>query len=350
MQGCLTIDLGAVVANWRLLGARHAGAVAAVVKADAYGLGAAAVGRALRDAGCGTFFVAQLEEGMALREALGPGPAIAVLNGFARGKDGRAGLLPVLNSLGDVAAHAGRDAILHVDTGMARLGLEAREVVRLLDDPGLLAGVRLRWVMTHLACAETPAHALNAVQRERFAGLTQRVARGVPRSLANSSGMFLGVDFASDLARPGAALYGLNPTPARSNPMRPSVTLAAPILQVREVAAGDSVGYGAAWIARVPSRIATVAAGYADGYLRHLAGAGVVGSLLGRPVPLVGRISMDLITFDVTGVSAAHPGAMLTLLGGAAPSADALAAAAGTIGYEVLTALGRRYRRDYLPA
>jgi alanine racemase len=354
MQAVLTIDLGAVVANWRLLSGLHGGgAVAAVVKADAYGLGAAPVARALRDAGCAHFFVAHLEEGVALRAEIGPGPMIAVLNGFAPGADGADGLTPVLNTLADVASRLDRPgtagAILHVDTGMARLGLDAREQARLAENAGRLRRLPLRFVLSHLACAEQPAHPMNTAQAERFAGIAARIAPGVPRSLANSAGLFLGHDFRLELARPGCALYGINPTPGRPNPMRPVVTLEAPVLQVRDVPAGASVGYGATWVATRPTRIATVAAGYADGYLRALSGR-ASGLVEGICVPLVGRVSMDLLTFDVTDVLVLEPGAMVRLIGGDGHGPDELAAAAGTIGYEILTALGARYLRRYLPA
>ncbi|MBW8270774.1 alanine racemase [Caldovatus aquaticus] len=355
-QAVLTVDLAAVVANWRALRARHpAGAVAAVVKADAYGLGAAPVARALRDAGCRSFFVAHLAEGLALRDALGPGPEIAVLNGFAPCAEAdQAGLLPVLNALGDIEAHAAHarrrgapvPAILHLDTGMARLGLDARELGVLAADHARLAGLALRCVMSHLACADEPEHPLNRLQAERFAAACARLPAGLPRSLPNSSGLFLGPEFASDLARPGCALYGINPTPGRPNPMRQAVTLEAPVLQVREVPAGATVGYGASARVERPSRIATVAAGYADGYLRALSNRGAVGSFAGRPVPLLGRVSMDLTTFDVTDLPEIRPGDRILLLG-AAPGCtpDELAARAGTIGYEILTSLGARYRR-----
>jgi alanine racemase len=355
----LTIDLDAIVGNWRDLSVRHLQSgrpapVAAVLKADAYGLGAAPIGRALREAGCRHFFVAHCAEGIALRAALGAGPMIAVLNGFAPSEVGDAALVPVLNSLADLAAHAATlrraPAILHLDTGMRRLGLDAREQAVIAAEPGRLAELDLLYVMTHLACADEAGHPLNAAQAARFAEAAPRLAAGAPRSLANSAGLFLGEAFASDLARPGAALFGLNPTPGRPNPMRSVVRLSAPILQVRQVAAGDSVGYGAAWVAPAPARIATVAAGYADGYMRSLSGR-AVGRVAGRVVPLVGRVSMDLTTFDVSDVPEAVPGAMVVLIGaepGIMP--DDLAERAGTIGYELLTALGARYRRDYRPA
>lgn len=346
-EAVLTVDLGAIVANWRALCARHPGGpVAGVVKADAYGLGAGPVARALLAAGCRHFFVAQLTEGQALRAALGPRPMIAVLNGFPPGADGEALLTPVLNGLPNLMGRQG-PAILQVDTGMARLGLDAGELDRLAADPGLLRGIDLRYVMTHLACADTPDHPLNAAQAARFrAGLARLPP--APTSIANSSGLFLGPDFASDLARPGCALYGINPTPGAPNPMRPVVSLAAPVLQLRSIGAGESVGYGAAWVARRPTRIATVAAGYADGYLRALSGR-ATGRIGGVAVPLVGRVSMDLLTFDVTDAPDLRPGDLIGLLDGTL-TPDDLATAAGTIGYEILTALGTRYQRVYLPA
>ncbi len=354
-EAVLTVDLAAVAANWKDLAARGApGAVAGVVKADGYGLGAAEVGRTLRAAGCRHFFVAQLREGIDLRAAIGPGPMIAVLGGFAPGEDGDAALVPVLNALGDVAAHGAagraagvaRRAILHVDTGMARLGLDAAELARLSADHGLLAGVDILYVMTHLACADEAANPLNARQADRFAA----ACAGLPparRSFANSSGMFLGAGFASDLSRPGCALYGVNPTPGAPNPMRQVVRLDAPVLQVREIPAGAPVGYGAAWTAERQSRVATVAVGYADGYLRSLSGRAVA-DFRGRAVPLIGRVSMDLTTFDVTDLPEIAVGDRLTLIGGTGCSPDEVAARAGTIGYEVLTSLGARYARDYV--
>jgi alanine racemase len=350
----LHIDLAAIAENWRLLAARAApGAVAGVVKANAYGLGADKVAPALRAAGCRHFFVAHLAEGIALRETLGSGPVIAVLNGFAPGADGDAALVPVLNSLGDVLAHAAagrsagqaRRALLHLDTGMARLGLDAVEQARLVADHSLLAGLDLLYIMTHLACADEPDHPLNAEQATRFDRACAALPR-LPRSFANSSGLFLGADYASDLARPGCALYGINPTPGLPNPLRQVLRLEAPVLQIREIPAGASVGYGASFMAARPSRIATIAVGYADGYLRSLSGQGGA-AYRGLMLPLVGRVSMDLITLDVTDVPGLVPGDAVTLIGGAAPSPDDLAARAGTIGYEILTSLGARYRRAY---
>lgn len=352
-QAILTVDLGAIVANWRDLGARHGAPVAGVVKADAYGLGAARVGLALRDAGCRHFFVAQLSEGLALRAALGPGPMIAVLGGFAPAEDEGAGLVPVLNAFDDVVAHARSSrarlleapVILHVDTGMARLGLDARDLDRVVGT-GELGALDVRYVMTHLACADEADNPFNQRQLQRFEAACARL-RPMPRSIANSSGIFLGERFASDLARPGCALYGINPTPGLPNPMRPVVRLDVPVLQVREIGAGESVGYGCSWTAERPSRIATVPLGYADGYLRSLSGRGFC--LYGNAhVPLVGRVSMDLVTLDITDHPLIVPGEYLTALGAPGVTPDDLAARAGTIGYEILTSLGARYARQYV--
>lgn len=340
IEAVLSIDLGAVVENWRRLVAAHGAPCAGVVKADGYGLGAVPVARALVGAGCRHFFVAHLAEGLALRAALGPGAMVAVLNGFPAGADNAAGLTPVLNSLADVAAHQGRPGILQLDTGMARLGVPP-------EAWGQVAGLAPLLLMTHLAVADQPLHPLNAMQAGRFAAA--RVGfPSIAASLSASSGIFLGPDFTSDLARPGAALYGINPTPGRPNPMRQVVQLDAPVLQIRHVPAGTPVGYGAAWVAERPSRVATVAAGYADGYLRSLSGRAVA-SFQGQPVPLIGRVSMDLTTFDVTDLPGLRPGDVLTLIGpGCSP--DEVAERAGTIGYEILTSLGARYRRQYQPA
>ena len=351
----LEIDLGAIVANWRTLGEHHpSGPVAGVVKADAYGLGAADVVPALHAAGCRHFFVAHLQEALAIR-SLAPASLLGVLNGLIPGSEPEYvahDLMPVLGSLaeidawGDQARRAGKKlpAILHVDTGMSRLGLDAPGLAALRDDPFLLDGIHLAYVMSHLVSSEVPHDPVNEVQRGRFAAICAALPPA-PRSLANSSGIFLGPGFGSDLARPGAALYGINPTPGLENPMRPVVRLRARVLSVREIPTGATVGYNATWTAPRPSRIATAAIGYADGWHRSHSGHGHA-LFDGRPVPLVGRVSMDLTTFDATGHPALTPGAWLELIG-PARSADDVAAAAGTNGYEVLTSLGRRFARLY---
>ncbi|NNM55609.1 alanine racemase [Acidocella sp.] len=356
MTALLEIDLAAVAWNWRKLAAMHAGATAGVIKADAYGLGAAQVAPKLLAAGCRHFFLAHLAEAVALRPLL-PGVMLAALNGLRPEETGDCyaqGIVPVLGSLHELgwwrAEAALRGAvlpvILQVDTGMARLGLSAQELAVLREDAALLQGLRVEYVLTHLTSAEKPRAPVNQRQAQAFAGIMRQFP-GVKTSFANTSGMFLGADFASGLARPGAGLYGLNPTPAAANPMRPVVRLSAPILQIHEVMTGGAVGYGGTWVARRPSRIATVGVGYADGYLRALSNAGTA-RFDDTPVPLVGRVSMDLTTFDVTGLPVS-PGDMLCLLG-AGHGPDELAREAGTTGYEILTSLGRRYRRRYIGA
>ncbi len=354
----LEVDRAAIVANWRALARHHpSGPVASVVKADAYGLGADAVAPALAAAGCAHFFVATLDEALALRPRL-PGPMLAVLGGPPPGTAAEHiahDLVPVLNTLAEIdawsaaARRAGRalPAILHVDTGMARLGLDAACCAILRDDPSRLDGIDLRCVMTHLVAAEVADHALNPAQARRFAALCAMLPPA-PRSFANSSGIFLGPAFGSDLARPGAALWGINPTPDRANPMRPVVRLRARVLALREIAAGATVGYDATFTATRPTRIATAAIGYADGWRRALSNCGTA-VFDGARVALVGRVSMDLTTFDATDHPGIQPGAWLDLIG-PGQDVDAVAAAAATNGYEILTALGPRVRRVYSPA
>ena len=347
----LEIDLGGIVANWHLLARLAAPAgCAAVVKANAYGLGAAPVARALLAAGCRVFFVATLDEGIALRQELGAAPAIAVLNGpfpGAAAEFAHHALTPVVNDPGQIAewerVGGAASAILHVDTGMARLGLSEREFASLVENPARIAW---RAVMSHLACADSPGHPLNEAQRARFAAVTTRLP-GVAASLAASSGIFLGSQYHFDLVRPGAALYGVNPRPGHANPLRQIVRLRGKILQIRQIDSGESVGYGAAHVMQAPGRVATVAVGYADGWLRSFGHRGC-GYLAGARVPLVGRVSMDLATFDVSAIdpALARPGVMIDLLG-ADYGVDQAAADAGTIGYEILTALGSRYHRMY---
>ena len=347
----LHIDLAAIASNWQQL--RRFGPVAAVVKANAYGLGAAPVAERLYAAGCRHFFVAHPDEALAIRGAV-PGAMLAVLNGLSDGEAlEREGIAPVLGSLAEVdawaaqARRAGRPlpALLHVDTGMNRLGLTAGEVAVLAAASRRLDGIELLFVMTHLVSAEIPDDPANDRQRRDFAAACARLPPA-PRSLANSSGLFLGPAFASDLGRPGAALYGVNPTPGLPNPMRAVVRLRAPVLQVRDVPAGAGVGYNAQWAAARPSRIATAGVGYADGFPRALTNRAVA-YFDDRPVPLVGRVSMDLSTFDVTDAPGLLPGAWLDLIG-PHEDVDAVAARAGTNGYEILTSLGRRYHRVYI--
>ena len=347
----LVVDRAAIVANWRSL---CRGPTAAVVKADAYGLGARIVAPALFAAGCRHFFSAHPSEALAIGGQL-RGAMLAVLNGLWPGleADFVAGeLTPVLGTIDEIErwqAHARLldrplPSILHVDTGMNRLGLGPRDVAVLADEPARLHGLDLRYIMTHLVSAECPDDPLNHRQIERFAAACAVLPKA-PRSIANSSGLFLGPAFASDLARPGAALYGVNPTPGQPNPQRAVVQLRARVLQIRSVEIGETVGYNGQWTAARASRIATISVGYADGYLRSLSNRATA-FFDGQALPLVGRVSMDLTTFDVTDAPGLQPGAWLDLLGPC--GVDALADEAGTNGYEILTSLGPRYPRRYL--
>ena len=354
----LTVDLRAIVANWRRLCRLAGGArVAAVVKADAYGLGADRVAPALARAGCRDFFVARLSEGVALRHVLPSDARLLVLDGLASPNADpllEHDLIPVLNGRRDVggwvalARHAGRrlPAAIHIDTGMCRLGLSADEARRAAGDD--LSGIDLVLVMSHLACAEDTDHPLNHLQLERFREVSA-LFPGAPRSLANSSGMFLGADWHFDLCRPGVALYGVNPTPGRPNPMLPVVRLEAPVLQQHDIAEVGTVGYGATRAVWPGERIVTVPVGYADGFPRSV-GPGWSAKLLGFDLPLAGRVSMDTMCLDASAVPPdllARRGTVVELVGGP-DGVDRLAAAAGTIGYEILTRLGRRYERVYL--
>ena len=352
----LTIDLDALRANYRALAARGGEArCAAVVKADAYGLGVDRVAPALAASGCRVFFVATLDEGIALRDVLA-GARIYVLNGLPAGAEGefpRHDLAPVLNRLdeieawGALATGTGAGAALHLDTGLNRLGLTPDEVAVLAAEPGRLDGLALDLVISHMACADEPDHAMNAKQLAAFARLRAGLPP-LPASLAASSAIFLGSDYHFDLLRPGAALYGVNPTPGAPNPMAEVVRLAAPVLQVREVGAGQTVGYGAEHRMAAPGRIATLPVGYADGFFRALGHRGSA-EIAGQRVPVVGRVSMDMITLDVSALAPREiePGTLVDLIGGGL-GVDQVAEHAGTNGYEVLTALGQRYRRRYL--
>src|ERR1700710_1497472 len=360
-SGVLTVDLDAIVANWRKLEKTAVPAeCAGVIKADAYGCGAERVARALAAAGCKTFFVATLDEARAARATL-PSADIYVLDGFFQNCGdafAKINCRPVIGDLNELAewdvfalragGHGG--AAIHIDTGMNRLGLTIAEAQGII--PRINAGDHgITLVMSHLASAELLNNPLNARQLTAFREIASLFS-GVPASLANSSGVFLGAQFQFDLMRPGAALYGINPTPESDNPMQPVVELKARIVQVRNVERGETVGYGGTWTARRPTRIALVSAGYADGYFRAASandgtrGAEVV--VAGKRCPIAGRVSMDLIAVDITDLekNAARRGHMVTLIGDGI-TVDELAHHFGTIGYEVLTSLGKRYARVY---
>jgi alanine racemase len=359
--GILTVDLAAVEANWKALSRRAMPAeCSAVIKADGYGCGIEPVAAMLARAGCKTFFVADLSEAKRVR-AVAPAPTIYVLNGLMPNTAAiyaDVNARPVINSMVELAEWdafvSGQGlrggAALHVDTGMNRLGISANEAAALA--PRIRAenhGITL--LMSHLACAELPEHPLNDQQIRLFREV-RILYRGIPSSLANSSGIFLGQTAHCDMVRPGVALYGVNPTPGRTNPMRPVIELRAHILQVRTVPKGETVGYDSNWTAKRATRIAVAAVGYADGYLRAASATderpGGYAIVSGKLCPLAGRISMDLLAIDITDLPNHTPkrGELVTLIGDEI-SVDDLAKAAGTIGYEVLTSLGRRYHRVY---
>jgi alanine racemase len=359
--GVLTVDLEAIVANWRKLEKTAVPAeCAAVIKADAYGCGIVPVAKALAGAGCKTFFVATLDEARAAREAL-PSAELYVLDGFFQNcgdSFAKLNCKPVIGDLNELAewdvfcrrSGWSGGAAIHIDTGMNRLGLTLVEANGIV--PRINAGDHgITLVMSHLVSAESVNHPLNARQLATFREIASLYS-GVPASLANSSGIYLGPQFQFDMVRPGAALYGINPTPEADNPMQPVVEVKARIIQLRNVERGDSVGYGGTWTARRPTKLAIVAAGYADGYFRAAGsndgtrGAEVI--VAGKRCPVAGRISMDLMAVDVTDLpdKTARRGHMATLLGEGI-TVDELAHHFGTIGYEVLSSLGSRYARIY---
>jgi len=356
----LTIDLKAIQANYRLLRTKAEPAdTAAVVKANAYGVDVVPIAKALHQAGCRVFFAAYMAESLQLREAL-PDVTIAPLHGIVAEEYDAAlalNITPVLNALGEIEnwtrfakkKNKKLPAFIHLDTGMNRLGMPPDEQQKLIKDQGLLEGIEIKAWMSHLACAEEFDNLLTTRQRDAFKTLLAQLPPA-PASLCNSSGIFWGKDYVFDLARPGVAIYGVNPTPKQPNPMKGVIELKAPILQIRHVDSGMTVGYGATHRIARKGRIATLALGYADGYLRALSNRGQVkiGNFL---APVAGRISMDLITIDVSDVpdTDAHVGALATIIGEHRP-VDMVAAEAGTTGYEILAALGSRLQRHYLPA
>lgn len=362
-RGLLTVDLGGIQANWRWLAAVAQGAeCAGVVKADAYGMGIEPVVRALWDAGCRTFFVATLTEGRRLKVAL-PAATAYVLDGLMPGTAPlypTYGLRPVLGSLAEIeewaayarAAGARFPAAVHIDTGMNRLGLTAAEVEALSANPTPFDAFPVGLVMSHLACADTPASPMNARQKGLFDALRAKLP-AAPASLANSAGTLLGGDYRYDLVRPGIALYGGRAIEGRPNPAAKVVRVEARILRIRAAAAGETVGYGATYTLTRPSRLATIALGYADGFLRSISGP--IGRppppayVSGCPAPILGRVSMDVVTIDVTDIpqALAQRGAWAELIGRHV-QVDDLADSSGTIGYEVLTRLGPRFQRVYL--
>lgn len=353
------INLTALCDNYRLLAGESASAAcAAVIKANAYGLGAEPVAKALHKAGCQHFFTASIAEGVALRHVL-QDATIGVFYGIASAEDAELAvahnLIPCLNDRGQIARwqHAAHQyeralpASLHVDTGMSRLGLSMADVEALGDNRSLLDGIAPQLLMSHLACAGVSDHPLNEQQRERFEAVRAWFP-DLPASLANSSGVFLGEGYHFDLLRPGAALYGINPTPDEANPMQTVVTVRAPILQLRVLEQAETVGYGATYNAPTGSRLAAVAGGYADGLMRAM-GNNAEAYVNGHRVPIAGVVSMDVTVLDVSALPEGEvkSGDWVEFIGPHMP-VDVMAAKAGTIGYELFTSLGSRVQRHYI--
>lgn len=357
--GRVVVDLAAVRANYATIAAAVAPArVGAVLKADAYGLGAGPIARALDDAGCRDVFVAFLGEALRLRPHLSAGARIHVLNGLAPGEEALCAarkIVPVLNSLAQarrwqaMARSAGGvlPAALQVDSGMSRLGMAPEEAAGLLSDPDFTQTIELSLLMTHLACADTPEDPANRRQLDRFRALADHAAPGTAVSIANSAASMLGPDFHGDLARAGLALFGAAPAPGLVGRLRPVVRLEARVIQVRSVEAGVAVGYGLTYTAARPSRLATLAVGYADGWPRRLGGRAAAW-FRGVRLPIVGRVSMDSMTVDATALEAGllEEGDHVELIGPNA-TVETVAEQAETIPYEMFTALGPRLRRAY---
>ncbi|HWV61218.1 MAG TPA: alanine racemase [Sphingopyxis sp.] len=357
--GRLRIDLDTIAANYRIMSERVAPAeVGAVVKANAYGLGASQVARALCNMGCRLLFVAHLGEALALRGGLPAGTRFIILNGLPAGAEAscaEAGIIPVLNSPEQArrwaeAAHGigtRLPAALQLDSGMGRLGIAPEDLAPLAADARFRSAVDLVMVMSHLACADTPEHPANAAQLAAFEAAAA-LFPDIPRALSNSGGAFLQPEYHADIVRAGIALYGGSPNRSAPNPMRPVVGLEARIIQIRTIAAGGGVGYGHSHRCARESRIATVGVGYADGLPRSLGNRGAAWHG-GVRLPIVGRVSMDSITIDVTAVPQERiaAGDWVELIG-PHQSIDRLADDAGTISYEMLTSLGARFDRTYV--
>ncbi|MGN6778464.1 alanine racemase [Rhizobium sp.] len=364
----LTVDLGALVENWRDLARRSGKArTSAVVKADAYGLGIEDVGETLYGAGARDFFVATADEGATLR-LYAPEARIFVLSGIWPGMERRFfenDLVPVIASeeqltfwMSVLSDYGDYPCALQVDTGFNRLGLPMDDAIALADDVSRPASFAPVLVMSHLACGDDPSNAMNGQQLEAFRKVSAAF-EGIEASFANSAGIFLGADYHFDLTRPGIATSGGEAVPGMANPMRPVATAEARIIQTRSVKAGETVGYGRALQLTRDSRLAIVSAGYADGYMRSQSSAGVPlrqtgipgghGFIAGHKVPVAGRITMDLTIFDVTDLpeNLVRAGDYVELFGKNIP-VDEAAKAAGTIGYEMLTSMGLRHERRYI--
>lgn len=364
--GIVNIDLGAIADNWSALNGLIgvSSQCGAVVKANAYGLGVGPVAKSLFLAGCREFFVATLAEGEELRSYLPNTAEIIVFGGLSHDPSGLYfqhwqdyQLTPVLFSVEHITSWAehcselGRvlPCAVKIDSGMHRLGMQPKEIDELLRK-GLLEAIKPKYVMSHFACADKPSHPLNSQQIAVFSECVKKITQCLPSavfSLCNSSGIFLSDEVHYDLVRPGVALYGANPTDSLDNPMKAVVSLSLPIIQIRVISDGETVGYGAEFVAERRTRLAVVSGGYADGLMRALADSGFA-FVMGVKVPLIGRVSMDSLVFDITELNEdlVQVGDMVEILGDN-QSIDDLASMAGTIAYEMLTSIGQRYQRHY---
>ncbi len=355
----LTINLGALADNYRLFEQHTAGnsSIAGIVKANAYGLGLKKVSQKLTNLDCSQFFVATLDEALELRAYDNKTP-IAVLGGLAQNIETNYlthNITPVLNTQNDIKKwqelalkqHTKLKTILHFDTAMNRLGLSVDDAYTLINDKTLFNALNIQIVMSHFACADEKDHPLTQQQADLFAKITAHFPDS-QKSLANSSGLFRDNSYHFDLVRPGYALYGGNPTPETQNPMQPVVSLNTPILQTRNCKKGESIGYGATHIFNKDTRTATVAIGYADGFLRSNSSKAIL-YYNNQPCPVLGRVSMDLVTIDISQIQGQQPQQddPIEVLG-PNQSIDNLAKNADTIGYEILTSLGHRYKREYI--
>ncbi len=355
-SGILTIDLEALAKNYKLLKSTVGSScgIAGIVKANAYGLGLKEVADTLIKQNCSKFFVANLDEALSLRK-ISSDIDIHVLGGLFKGAEDiyiEHNIIPVLNCLDDIERFKNinserNNAVLHFDTGMNRLGLDSAETDKLLNDMSLINNLNLTYIMTHFACADEKDNPMTAQQADEFKRIAQYFSN-TPKSLANSPAIFRNDDYHCDLARPGIALYGGNPTPETENPMHNVVDLKCRILQIREGKIGDTVGYGATRTLKKNTQIATVAIGYADGFLRSNSDKAYV-YWQDQRCPVLGRVSMDLITVDISDITGQKPqiGDMIEIIG-ANQTIDDLANSAGTISYEIITSLGARYKRQYI--
>jgi alanine racemase len=353
----LKIDLAALQSNFRTLAQQAGVACGVAIKGEAYGLGMAPVARALWAAGCRDYFVARPIEGQELRAVL-PEATIYVLDGFYAGQGDfyvKHNLIPALITIDEArewARVAGdHTCAIHVDTGIYRLGFSAAEFAKFCADAGLRKALNIKLLVSHLACSDEPEHPLNAKQRDAFSGF-KKMLPGVRASFANSSGIYLGKDYTHDLVRAGVALYGGNPLPGKPNPMKTVVTLQLKVMQMRNVKQGDTIGYSATWAAPRDTRIAILGAGYRDGIPRKLSSSRSAGPaqvfIAGRRVPIVGRVSMDMMAVDVTDIPEHEtPRGAQAEIFGPNISVDEAAGFADTISYELLTHLGNRYARHY---